>query len=200
MSARTCLKLCVIVLLLSAAGCGEQAVQTNSGPYRTVNVEPLRDTPTARKYHAKGVKHLEADDVDAAIKDFQRALEADVEFGPAHNSLGRAYFMQERFYEAAWEFEYAHKQLPRAPEPLNNLGLIHERDRSYDRAIEYYRKAVERAPDNIRMKANLARAMIRRGDRTKEVHNLLQQILERDDRPDWLIWAKRWESRIDPED
>lgn len=191
----------VVGLFLAAAGCNDPTITRDTGAYRTVTAEPLRDTSAARRHHQKGLKHLEDNELDSAIEDIQRALKADVAFGPAHNSLGRAYFLKGRdyYYEAAWEFEYAHKHLPKAPEPLNNLGLIHEAEKSFDRAIEYYRRAIDLEPENIHLRANLARAMIRRGDRTQEVRDLLEQVLDEDDRPDWLIWAKRWATRIDPE-
>ncbi len=191
-------KLPVLMTLVVAgiAGCGDSTIKASKGPYRTITTDPLRDTESARRHYQAGLEHLNNHEVDKAIKDFERALAADVQFGPAHNCLGRAHYMNEDWYEAAWEFEYARKYLPKHPQPLNNLALLYERDGQYDRAIDYYRKAVAMAPRDIQYRANLARAMIRRGDRNDEVKDLLQDITEEDSRADWLIWAKRWSTRI----
>ncbi len=189
-----------MALCVAVVGCNQRKIQTHSGPYRTVAAQPLRDTDRARTLHKQGLKHLEKGELDEAAKDLQRALEADVEYGPAHNSLGRVYFQQGRYYEAAWEFEYARKALPREPEPLNNLGLVQERDAQYDQAIDYYRQAAALDQNNINYPANLARALIRRGDRTDEVRVLLQRILDEDTRPEWLVWAKGWATRLGPPD
>lgn len=177
---------------LAAGGCqtGSTAAE-GPGNYRTIRTEPLRNTDAARRAHQEGLQHLDEGHRDRARRAFERALTADVEFGPAHNSLGKIHYQQQDWYRAAWEFEYAKKLMPQRPEPRNNLALVLEQAGELDRAIELYREAVGLAPDNIRYRANLARALIRRGDRSEEVRVLLRAILEADDRPDWLIWAKQ---------
>lgn len=178
------------MLALSAGGCSSdtQRVRPN---YRTITAEPLRDTDAARAANQRGVEHLKADELDKAKTEFIRACEEDVEFGPAHNNLGEVYYRQDDLYKAAVEFEAARKLMPDHPGPLNNLGLVHEHGGEYDRAIEYYRKAIERGRRGIEYAANLARAMTRRGDRSDEHRDLLRRILAEDKRPEWLMWAKR---------
>jgi len=199
MSAISTAKLLSAALIVAAlGGCAQRTVSTTSGPYRTVQAQPLRDTDAARRAHEAGLKHLRDGQIEQAVADFERALAADVEYGPAHNSLGIARFRQHKWYEAAWEFEYARQYMPRADEPLNNLGLIHEMDGQYDQAVEYYRRALGIDGDNVRIKANLARTLLKRGDRTDEVRALLDDILEHDTRPEWLTWAKGWRTRLHP--
>src|SRR6056297_1233887 len=126
------------------AGDGEESVG-----YKTVVAEPMRDTEAARRANQAGLEHLDSGQLDQAEEDFRRALTADVEFAPAHNNLGKVYFQQERWYKAAWEFEYARKLLPRYAEPYNNLGLVLERAGELDQAVENYRKAVSLDSDNV---------------------------------------------------
>lgn len=188
----------LLAALAVAWGCDDQKTyRSTEAPYRTVSVDPGRDTATAERLNAQGLKHLADDDIEHAEQAFARALTADVEYGPAHNNLGKVFYQKRDWYRAAWEFEYAKKLLPQHPEPRNNLGLVLENAGEYDRAIEQYRESVALAPENMEYTANLARAMIRRGDRTKEVHDLLSQILAKDTRPAWLIWAQQQQLAMD---
>ncbi len=185
----------VTIALLAAvwfalAGCADTAAGP-SGPYRTIAVEPGRDTDAASRQNQKGLAHLAAGELDQACDAFGRALNADVEFGPAHNNLGKVYFQRKNWYKAAWEFEYARKLMPRRAEPANNLGLVLEQAGELDRAVEHYRQAVALDSGKIEYVANLARALVRRGERTDETRRLLQRLLAEDQRPDWLIWARQ---------
>ena len=109
--------------------------------------------------------------------------------GPAHNNLGKVYFRQGKMYLAAWEFQYAMKLMPNQPEPPNNLGLVFEAAGKLDDAAESYGKAVAREPDNIDALGNLARAP-RRGDKDAEVRDLLNELVLKDTRPEWVAWAR----------
>ena len=190
---------CRIWLAAAAAisGCGTASIRdVPQAPYRTVAAEPGRDTEAARRANQVGLAHLAKGEVDQAAEAFRQALTADVEFGPAHNNLGKVYYRQTDWYRAAWEFEYASKLLPRHAEPRNNLALVLERAGQLDRAVECYREAAGLDPDNIQYRANLVRALIRRGDRTDEVRTLLGQLLETDARPEWRAWARQQQIRI----
>jgi len=190
MLCRVTFGLILMATLIVQAGCGRGQARDGAGEYRTVSTEPLRDTAAARRENDKGLQYLAEGKTDKAIDAFTLALSADVDFGPAHNNLGKAYYVQKDWYRAAWEFEYAGKCMPKHAEPRNNLGLVREQAGDLDLAVEHYREAVSLAPDTVEYQANLARALIRRGDRTDEVRTLLQRIVETDTRPDWLIWAK----------
>lgn len=182
--------LALSVTAASLVGCSEKTKTYRTGNYRTIEVEPDRDIEAARRYNVRGLKHLEDEKLDDAAAEFRRALVADVKFGPAHNNLGKVLYFEQDWYNAAWEFEYARDLMPRQAEPLNNLGLVHERVGELDRAIENYEKAVALAPDSIEFRGNLARAKVRRGDSDAQLIALLQQIVSQDKRPEWITWAK----------
>jgi Flp pilus assembly protein TadD len=119
-----------------------------------------------------------------------RALAADPMYGPARNNLGIVYFHLNRLYEAAWEFQNAAKLMPRQGQPQNNLGLVMERAGKTDEALRAYATAVELEPDNSEYAGNLARARIRLGLRDEETRRLLELVVLRDQRADWVDWAR----------
>jgi len=152
----------------------------------------------AREKNAQAIKLLEANKFPEAQKLLKEALDADVTFGPAHNNLGKAYYHQNEFYLAAWEFQYASKLMPDAPEPRNNLGLVLEAVGKMDEAINWYDQALQIRPDNPQFLGNDARARYRRGDHDDHLRQLLQELVEKDDRPDWSAWAREQLLRMGP--
>ncbi len=186
-------------------GCGQPKARIGddvgnaSGNYRTISASPLRDTDAARRLHEQGLKALDAGQIDEAEKAFKAALEADVDFGPAHNNLGKVYFKKKDWYAAAWEFEFAKKLMPRQAEPWNNLGMVYEQAGELDRAVEEYRKAIGLDGENVSYQANLARALVRRGDKGDEVRRLLTVVVAKDSRVEWASWAREQLARLGAE-
>ncbi len=203
MGSRLAVWLCVTGTLLAGAGCANVSTgPASGGTYRTVRAEPGHDTDAAKRHNEAGLEHLGRNELDQAADAFQRALTADADFGPAHNNLGKVYFLQKEWYKAAWEFESARRLMPQNAEPCNNLGLVLERaaelgrPAELDRAIDHYREALDLDPSNVHYRANLARAFVRRGDRTDEVRTLLEQVMEQDDRPEWRAWAALQHAKV----
>ncbi len=179
------------------AGCWNPPSSTTPArSYHTVAAEPLRDTEAAKRHDDAGLRFLANGQLDRAVEAFSRALAADVEYGPAHNNLGKVYYRKKDSYKAAWEFEYAGKLLPKHAEPRNNLGMVLEDAGELDRAVDLYRQAIGLDGGCIEYRANLVRALIRRGDRTPEVRSLLEQVLKQDSRPEWRAWARQQQSRL----
>lgn len=96
---------------------------------------------------------------------------------------------------AAWEFQYTIKLLPNQPEPYNNLGLVYEADGKLPEAADSYRKAMELAEEDPQYIVNLARVLLRQDQKTAEVRQLLQKLIEHDTRPQWVQWAREQLSR-----
>jgi Flp pilus assembly protein TadD len=179
-------------VLLVTGGCAKSPWRpSGEGVYQTVTAEPRRDTNAAKEADQVGLDLLAQGKLDEAAEAFGRALTADVEYGPAHNNLGKVYYRQNDLYKAAWEFEYAKKLLPRYAEPRNNLGLVLEQAGELDRAVEEFGQAIALDTGNIEYRANLARTLIRRGDRTEEVRSLLRQVIKQDIRSEWVVWARQ---------
>ncbi len=177
-----------LMLFLWVAGCN--SASRTDGRYTGADDEPRRNTSRARELHEKALTKLDAGDTDAARVLLVRALEADVTFGPAHNNLGMIHFEDGKLYKAAWEFQYAAKLLPDQAAPLNNLGLVFEKVGKLAQATEQYSKAHEMAPENVQYTGNLARSRIRQGLRDKETKELLDELVLKDTRSDWINWAR----------
>lgn len=188
--------LCLLLSGCSQTPATDATTQPATGNYRTISTNPLRDTDTAKRWQEKGLRLLDDNELDEAEKAFKSALEADVDFGPAHNNLGMVYFRKKDWYSAAWEFEYAKKLMPRQAEPWNNLGLVYEQAGELDRAVEEFRQAVSLDAKNLQYQANLAKALVKRGERTEEVRKLLQTIVDKDTRGEWVLWASQQLSRL----
>jgi Tfp pilus assembly protein PilF len=186
-------------LILTAtllAGCASSSAP-KADAYETVGKEPRRDADLARAENARAVALLDAGDQPGAEAALRSALAADVMCGPAHNNLGKIYFHKKDLYHAAWEFQYAMKLMPNQAEPPNNLGLVFEAAGKIDDATDSYGKAIALEPENVHAMGNLARARVRRGDRDEATRALLQKLVMRDTRPDWLAWERSTLARLE---
>lgn len=183
---RTIRLLCAcLMLLLTSCATNQKAQDTE---YKTVPGQ--KNTDAAKHHYELALDLLEQGNFEQAEVELKKALDLDVTYGPAHNNLGKIYFDKDELYLAAWEFRYAAKLMPDRPEPKNNLGLVLEKVGKLSEAIEQYAEGLKVAPENTDLMGNMARAKLRRGDSTSEVRELLQTIVMKDDRPDWVNWAK----------
>jgi Tfp pilus assembly protein PilF len=168
------------VALCTLAGC-------HSSPPIT---PPRQNTELARVQNAAAYKLIREGKYTEAEDILRNALAADVLYGPARNNLGLVYYHQGKLYPAAWEFENAIKLMPHQPEPRNNLGLVLEAAGKLAEATESYARARELEPDNPEYIANLARIRVKRGLRDEETRRLLQELVFKDTRLEWIRWAK----------
>lgn len=187
---------CALLLGACAATQEDAAGNKRAGNYRTIQTEPLRDTDSAARANAEGLAHLDAGELYQAEQAFKQALEADIEYGPAHNHLGKVYFLKRDFYRAAHEFDKAGKLMPRVAAPQYNLGLTLMEAGQTDEAVEYFRKATTLEPGEVVYQADLARALLERGEQTEEVVALLRAVAARDERVAWRAWASHELARI----
>jgi Tfp pilus assembly protein PilF len=177
--------------LIFSGGCASSTPSAISASgYQTIAKDPRRDTDQARVFTSKAVLLIDQSKWSDAESALQKALDADITFGPAHNNLGSVYLHQENLYQAAWEFQYAVKLMPSQPEPKNNLGLVLEAAGKLDDAIANYDQAMAIEPNNPQFVGNAARARARRGDKDAKSRDLLNRLLAIDNRPDWIQWAR----------
>lgn len=160
-------------------------------PYETLTRDPRRDTEAARQHNARAVEMIERGKLEDAEKELKAALSADLFFGPAHNNLGTVYLKQQKYYLAAWEFQYAAKIMRDSPEPRYNLGLVYEAVARLDEAGRWYGEALALAPDSVETTAGLARVRLEQGLRDDRTRELLADLVLKDTRPEWTQWARR---------
>lgn len=185
-----CLLFVLMSMLVACTSSPTMGGERSEG-YRTIPAELGRNTDRAKALTAEAKLVQNEGRLEEAEQLLRDALAEDVMYGPAHNNLGQIYYQQQRYYEAAWEFQYAIRLMPHQPIPRNNLGLVFEATGQLDEAAEQYGLAVAEEPDNPVLLGNLARALIRRGDRGQEVRELLQAIVMKDTRLEWRQWAEQ---------
>lgn len=178
-----------IMILLSAVGC-QRRRDLRLQDYETLANDPRRNTQAAREHNARAVEFLKDNQLEQADKELKAAMAMDLFFGPAHNNLGTVYYRQKKFYLAAWEFQYAAKLMPNRAGPRNNLGLVFEEVGKLDEATKWYEEALEIDPDAIEIVGNLARVYVRKNRKDEKTRQLLSEIVIKDQRPDWIAWAK----------
>lgn len=177
-------------LMALAIGCQPAPSSTPAADYQTTAQDPHRDTESARRHNARGIELLRDGKLLRAEGEFKTALSADPFFGPAHNSLGIAYYCQKNFYLAATEFQLAAKIMARQAEPRSNLGLVFEAVGNLDEAARWGQEALDVEPGNVEATANLARVLVRLGRKDPRLPGLIRDILMKDTRPQWITWAR----------
>jgi Tfp pilus assembly protein PilF len=188
------------ILVMLCLSTGVTGCRSSQAPepqrYETVSAVSVSDRAAADRLSAEGHRQLDAGETEKAMNTFKDAIIQDMNCGPAHNGLGVALFRLGRYYEAAWEFDYASKLMPRSPQPLVNLGLIAEIAGKSDEAMHHYESALALEPESGALMGYLARIRIKQGVRDARTAELLRGIVERDVRPVWRTWAQtelaRW--------
>ncbi|MCA9065165.1 MAG: tetratricopeptide repeat protein, partial [Planctomycetaceae bacterium] len=181
--------LCVAILCSTGTGCAlmERKGRQN---YETVSAVPQRNIEEARKLNGESLEAISNGDWDEARQKAEESLIADVDYAPAHNTLGHIHYCQQHYYLAAWEFEFAIRLQPEVAEYHNNLGLVFEAAQRTAQAIEQYQLAVDLSPDNYQFLSNLTRSRIRSGERSPHSRHLLEEVVFRDPRSEWRDWAQ----------
>ena len=139
--------------------------------------EPERQD-TALKKDTFGKSLLEKGDIRRAIGLFEEAIEIDPDFGEAMVSLGRAYMAIGDEERAIEMFASGLKNDPLLPDmAYGNLGVIFANRGEFDKAIAYYRKGAEAAPDPTGAQINIGQTYLET-DRPDSAVVVLKQALE----------------------
>jgi len=105
----------------------------------------------------RGIIRNRNGDLDAAIEDFNGALEIDASLGEAYLNRGNSYYLA-RDYEGALS-DYHHSldlEISKPWAAWYNIGLVHEAQNDRDGAREAYKSALETNPDFTAAKRKLA--------------------------------------------
>jgi len=111
-------------------------------------------------------------DIEAAVTNFERALELDPDYAPAHAGLGLAWrlllserssygtlTLEEMLSESLPHIERALELDPMLPEALGTMGLILEARQAYEEAVPYYERALEINPSQTDVRNWLSSAL-----------------------------------------
>lgn len=112
----------------------------------------LAQDPDFRKYYEIAVGHFQKNEYDAAIENFQKALEK--ESNPAmqakiYNLIGLAYMKQDVSPQSALgSFEQAVKLDPKFAEPYFNIASVYaSKNMDSAKAVEYFEKTIQVDPN-----------------------------------------------------
>ena len=90
-----------------------------------------------------GVAYAESGRWDAAIDRFQKVLTLDPQFAPAHYSLGRVYYSQQKHEEAERELLLATRLVPGYVDAFALLSFVSQEMGDRRGAVTYLEKAVD---------------------------------------------------------
>ena len=171
------------LILTMLAACAS----TPAGPY-TPPGEADRDRTRAEEL-TRQAADLIATDLERAEALLREALTADLFHGPGHNNLGVVFLKQEKYYEAAQEFEWARKLMPGHPDPRVNLGLVMEAAGRTADALGAYASALELRAEYLPAMQGLARLLVRTDGQDERLTELLAHIALASPDAQWRDWA-----------
>lgn len=129
--------------------------------------DPYLQNDLGMAYQAKG-------NLDLAVKHYKQALKLKSDYSLARNNLGAAYIEKEN-WEAAIECFLAVKDdlLYGTPHyPLTNLGFVYFKLGDYDQSVNYYREALEIAPNFPMAHHGLGKTFMAMGNYAEAVKSL----------------------------
>jgi tetratricopeptide (TPR) repeat protein len=181
----SCSALATALLLVGMAGCAT----FNDHEGSLIRIESSRNPVKAQRLTLAGVNALENGKRDYALEKLLAAIEADPDYGPAHNNLGLLQFDDGKIYQSVLSFERAMDLMPSDPAVYYNLGLALEKAGRKHQALELYSQAVEIDPTEPHFLGNLVRLRRRLGESGPDVIAQLQDLILIETRPDWRDWA-----------
>ncbi len=134
----------------------------------------IETAPTAELYDKLGAVLLEGGRADQAVSQFQKAVQLDPKFAPAHVDLGNALASQGRFDDALAELRKAIDADPKLARAYSGMASILNGRRQLDEAIELWRKGLELDPSDAEAYVNLGVVLFARGEFAESVPDLLK--------------------------
>ena len=110
-----------------------------------------------------GAELLKQERLEEAAAEFQRAVEADPDYGAARLNLGDAYERLGRAEEAMAEYRKVIELDPGNLFAHNNLGVLYDKKGLYDDAIAEFEEALRINPSDATARKNLETAKRNRG-------------------------------------
>ena len=141
------------------------------------------DSGFAPAHMALGRLHAAEKDMDAALKEFDLAAQADPQSVVVARTKAAALVQQDRAKEAVQYVEGLVKAQPREAGFQSLLGGLHSRDRRWDMAAAAYKKAVEIDPKAVEPRLGLARVALAQEREDEATAHLQAVVKERPAQP-----------------
>lgn len=124
-------------------------------------------------------QHYQNHHLEAAVADFQRALQLDATNINVHNSLGICYAVMQDYEHAAAEFDAALALAPEHVMATYNRGLIHALSEEFEPALDFFLRAWQHDQETFEIAFQTARAYFELGESHKS-REFFEQALKLD--------------------
>lgn len=139
------------------------------------HVPTEKERNSAEIHYNLGLQAQQAGNIQEAVNEFKRALEADPENTDAHNAMGILLHLSFRRYdEAVTHYEKALELRPNFSEARTNLANVYLDQGRYDEAIKLYEQVLNDMlyPTPFIAQGNLGWAYFKKGDTAKGLENI----------------------------
>lgn len=96
----------------------------------------------------KGVVFFNNKQYTAAITAYRQALAIDSDYTDAYDNLALSFYQINKMDSAEFYFDRSLKKMPNGLAALQNMGMIKENKKEYDKALEYYNALVKLSPQS----------------------------------------------------
>lgn len=106
-------------------------------------------------------------DKQAALREFQKAIELKPNYGDAYHNLANTYMELGQIDKALENYQNALKFNPNLWQSYQNIAAIYFQQKKYDLALEEIQKAIKLNPKNLNLKINLGVIYLSAGEKEK---------------------------------
>jgi tetratricopeptide (TPR) repeat protein len=125
------------------------------------------DPNSFRAYNLLGIYQTQTGQYEEARRSFEKAIELDPKYAPAHVNMGKVQVALGLDAAALKEFQAAIAIAPNDPLALRTLGMIYGRQARFGLAAQYLGRAQELAPGDREISLALAEAQISSGKKAQ---------------------------------
>lgn len=141
-------------------------------------------------HYALAVTYLKLRDLESAVQEFNSALKINPVSHSARYSLGVTLQRMGRYDEALREYQELYKAIPNNVLIYNNVGLIHYKVKSFEKAEQAFQIAIRLKPDYYNSYFGLAKVYEAQG-RMNLARNTYEKLRKKaSEKVDALKWVK----------
>jgi Flp pilus assembly protein TadD len=116
--------------------------------------------------------------VQDAAQGYASIIQDQPDFAPAYEGLGKTWFTAGDLAKAEENFNKALRINPQSWQAQNYLGVIKDRQKQYDRAIDHYRAAIALKPEAGLLYNNLGMSYFLKGDNEQAILAFNEALLK----------------------
>ncbi|PLX16905.1 MAG: hypothetical protein C0601_08960 [Candidatus Muiribacterium halophilum] len=150
--------------------------------------EILTNTPDIPEvYNNLGIAYEKTGYNDKALESYKKALELKPGFPEVLNNLAGLYLKLNIHIDIAMAYAIKAVSIDERPNFFDTLGDVFERRRVYDKAIEYYLKAIKKDPEKYSSYMKLIKVYIKKGRLEKATHYMNELVKSGFESMDFLL-------------